>query len=449
MDDPSATLTPPLGTGRVERSSPALIRALQSDRPLDEPICHRLIDVDAVAIGRGAGLGDRPAVRERVMSIPLPDAMVSREHARLQARDGSWSIDDAASKNGTRVNGVRTAAAPLADGDVIEIGQTFFVYRSRYPESDPPLIAGIRSFSPSFLEALAAAGRAGPSTVPVVLVGATGTGKEVMATALHEASKRKGPFVAVNCGAIPEKLIESELFGYRRGAFSGADEDREGLVRRADGGTLFLDEVGELSAKAQVALLRVLQEKEVLPVGATRPVEVDVRIVAAAQTELGELVREERFRADLLARLSGIVIVLPRLAERKEDVGLLVSLLLRRVAGPRAASLKLSIAAVRALFAYDWPLNVRELERALESAVLLAGAGTIDLPHLPKTVQEAEHAPTSPPVASPTANRDRIVELLQSSRGNVSAVARAMGKTRAQIHRWIKQYSLDVRAFRR
>jgi transcriptional regulator with PAS, ATPase and Fis domain len=283
----------------------------------------------------------------------------------------------------------------------------------------------------------------------VVLVGATGTGKEVMATALHEASKRKGPFVAVNCGAIPEKLIESELFGYRRGAFSGADEDREGLVRRADGGTLFLDEVGELSAKAQVALLRVLQEKEVLPVGATRPVEVDVRIVAAAQTELGELVREERFRADLLARLSGIVIVLPRLAERKEDVGLLVSLLLRRVAGPRAASLKLSIAAVRALFAYDWPLNVRELERALESAVLLAGAGTIDLPHLPKTVQEAEHAPTSPPVASPTANRDRIVELLQSSRGNVSAVARAMGKTRAQIHRWIKQYSLDVRAFRR
>src|SRR5437588_230906 len=168
--------------------------------------------------------------------------------------------------------------------------------------------------------------------IPVLLLGETGTGKELIARAVHDLSGRTGPFLAVNCGALPETLVESELFGYRKGAFSGAYEDRPGLVRSSDKGTLLLDEIGSLPLPAQAALLRVLQEEEVVPVGATRPLRVNLRVVAATHEDLGVLASQELFRADLLARLSGFTLDLPPVRERREDVGLFLTSLLRKLA---------------------------------------------------------------------------------------------------------------------
>src|SRR6266852_6634237 len=183
------------------------------------------------------------------------------------------------------------------------------------------------------LEAVAA------STVSVVLQGESGTGKEVAATAMHRLSGRVGPFLPVNCGGLPETLIESELFGSRKGAFSGADKDRPGLFRSADGGTLFLDEIGELPASAQSALLRVLQDGEILPIGATQPIRVDVRFLAATNRNLDAQVARGLFRADLLARISGFAVWLPPLRERREDMGILIAALLNRQLGDRAAEI--------------------------------------------------------------------------------------------------------------
>jgi DNA-binding NtrC family response regulator len=269
-----------------------------------------------------------------------------------------------------------------------------------------------------------------------------------VARAVHALSRRTGAFVPINCGALPPTLIESTLFGHRKGAFSGAGEDRPGLVRSADRGTLLLDEIGDLPAAAQVTFLRVLQEHEVVPVGDARPVKVDVRLVTATHRPLGDLVQSGTFRADLYARMAGLTVRLPRLAERREDLGLLVGTLLRRLV-PDPDKVSFAVAAARALFRHDWPLNVRELEKSLGVAVALAGGGQVKLEHLPEAVRG------QPPPALPAGGegddrlRAELVALLTEHNGNISMVARAMGKGRMQIHRWLKRYGLEPAAFRR
>jgi transcriptional regulator with GAF, ATPase, and Fis domain len=288
------------------------------------------------------------------------------------------------------------------------------------------------------------------SNVSVMLLGETGTGKEVVARVVHTLSSRRGELVAVNCGAFPPHLVESELFGHKRGAFSGATEDRLGLVRSADGGTLFLDEIGELPASAQAALLRVLQESEVVPVGATRPIRVNVRLVTATHRDLSALVDAGSFRKDLLARISGFKLALPPLRDRKEDVGLLVGTLLPRVLPEHFAQTTFCVDAARALFRYDWPLNVRELEKALGVAAVLARGGRIELEHLPAEVRQPPRAPTPLARLSPEelAHQADLVELLTRHRGNVAAVARDLKKGRQQVHRWMKRYGVDPNSFR-
>jgi len=290
--------------------------------------------------------------------------------------------------------------------------------------------------------------------VTVALSGESGTGKEVLARAIHALSGRSGPFVAVNCGALPKDLVESELFGHKKGAFSGALEDRPGLVRAAHGGTLFLDEVGDLPLQAQPALLRVLQEKQVQPVGATSPVAVDLRVVSATHRDLPALAAKGTFRDDLRARLSGFELTLPRLAERREDLGLLVSAIVRRVAGPKAASVQLTLPAARALFASRWPLNVRELEKALEAALVLASGQPVDLGHLPAALRG--EAPAEVKASPPRAPRDddaqlkaRLEAMLTTHGSNVSAAAREMGKARMQIQRWMARFGLEPKDFKR
>jgi DNA-binding NtrC family response regulator len=269
---------------------------------------------------------------------------------------------------------------------------------------------------------------------------------------VHQRSGRGGAFVAVNCGALPENLIMSELFGSRRGAFSGAVDDRPGLVRAADGGTLFLDEVAELPLSAQASLLRVLQEGEVLAIGATRPLPVDVRVVAATHRDLVRMVAQRQFRDDLLARLSGFVVRLPSLRKRREDLGLLLAQLLGRACGERVP--QLSNEAARALLLYGWPLNVRELDQTLRAAVVLAEE-RIELAHLPAPIRAvlrasvaaaAVEAPVRP-ARAPKIAQEELAELLRRHGGNISAVARELERDRVQVRRWIKHYGLDVSRF--
>ena len=455
VDDPSVTAV----TG-----VPWLARVLCADAPLARPGRISLGDAEVVALGRGELLGDATLVGERragELRLAVADHRMSTNHARIVRAGARSTLEDLGSKNGTLVNGHRCERRDLIDGDVIELGHTFFVYRSSGPRnlaSGPVWVAGgadgelpLTTFVPALAQHYETLAKLAPSTVPVVVLGETGTGKEVVARALHRMAARPGPFVAINCGAIPANLVESELFGAKRGAFSGATEDRVGLVRSADGGTLFLDEIGELPQAAQVALLRVLQEREVMPIGGTRPVKVDIRIVAATHQPLDRLVDAGAFRSDLFARLTGFNVRLPPLRDRREDLGLIVAGLIRRIA-PHPEGVRLARLAARALFTYAFPRNIRELEKALGLALAIAardGDGClIELTDLPEELR----APTPTSAPAPTEDELRkaqLVALLVEHHGRIADVARAMGKARMQIHRWLQRYEIDIETYRK
>ena len=427
------------------RQQPTLVLVFECDRPLagglSVPLAGELL------IGRG---GQRQLDGD---TLRVPDGLMSSRHARLVPCGAHFTIEDLGSKNGTVVNGVTTNVAKLRDGDLLELGQSFFIYREqqvpagRHDDDPAPLVTTRRL---DFASALADLGAIAPALLPVLLLGETGTGKEVLARAVHDASQRRGAFVAVNCGALPATLIESELFGYKKGAFSGAAEDRTGLIRSADGGTLFLDEIGDLPLASQAALLRVLQEREVTPLGATRPLKVDLRVVAATHRDLRKLCDKEQFRADLLQRLSGFTLNLPPLRERREDLGDLCSIFLTLALGA-SSEVHLAPEAARQLLTHSWPGNLRELEQALSAAALLARHGTIELEHLPESVGEA--LPTAPVLprqltAEQQAHRDELEALLKKHAGNVTQVAKTLGKTRMQVHRWMHRYGFDPESFR-
>jgi transcriptional regulator with PAS, ATPase and Fis domain len=289
--------------------------------------------------------------------------------------------------------------------------------------------------------------RIAASTVPVLVRGETGTGKELVARAVHERSGRRGAFVAINCGALPRSLVESELFGYKRGAFSGAKDDRDGLVRRADHGTLFLDEIAELPEESQVALLRVLQEGEVRPIGAGEVVPVDVRVVAATHQDLAHRIADGRFRQDLYARLAGFEVALVPLRDRREDIGSLVAALLPRITED-ASGVTVHRQAARALLGYGYPLNVRELEQALRAAVVLAGGGEIRIEHLPEAMRGVTAPAATVLRPEDRALRERLIEVLREARGNVAAAGRQMNKAPIQIRRWCRRFGIELGGFR-
>ncbi|HEY6909242.1 MAG TPA: sigma 54-interacting transcriptional regulator [Myxococcales bacterium] len=436
-----------------------LTLALQAEAPVAPPLWALLSDVDAVWVGRGrsaASAARTESEGERQLRIEVPDRFLSSSHASLQRIFGRWLLEDAGSRNGTFVDGNRVERFELRDGTVFEIGHSFFVFRAAFPVDLVPASGQEDwpgSLQPAYAAQLRALERAAPTSLPIVVRGETGTGKEVLARRVHARSGRPGAFQAINCAALPSTLIESELFGYRKGAFSGATEDRPGLVRGADDGTLFLDEVGDLPLPAQGALLRVLQESEVLPVGGTRAVAVDFRLVVATHRDLEAMAAAGQFRPDLLARMSGLSVTLPPLRERKEDLGSLVAALLRRLAPDRAESVRFTVPAARALFRYEWPLNVRELEKALALALTLSPDGLIDLAHLPPPLRTLSPPPS--PEASVAAlpaeelqRREELVALLREHRGNVTAVARVLGKARVQVQRWMRRYRIQPAIFR-
>jgi DNA-binding NtrC family response regulator len=441
-----------------EGGYPCLFLAVECDRPLAGPARFVLRGFKSLEVGRGARRSTKNDGQGR-LSICIPDATISSAHAVVRRAGGGWELSDLGSKNGTAVNGERCSARMLEDGDLVETGQTLFFFRRTLPGAAEPLDAsalagkprGMATLIPRLEEDFERIRAVAKGSLTLIILGESGTGKELLACAIHTLSARPGPFVAVNCGAIPASLIASELFGCRKGAFSGAAEDRPGLIRSAEGGTLFLDEVGELPPEAQVALLRVLQEREVLPLGATRQVSIDVRFLSATSRDLANLVAEGRFRPELQARLAGFICRLPPLAERREDLGLILTDRLRAHA---SENVRLSVEAARALWRYSWPGNVRELDQCVHAAALLAQGARIELAHLPEALQSWLKA--LPPSRKPaelseedTQRREQVLHLLQSHAGNISAVAREMGKERKQVHRWLERYGIDPASFRR
>ncbi len=262
--------------------------------------------------------------------------------------------------------------------------------------------------SPKFVESLKMVGRIAATNLPVIITGESGTGKEMIARAIHHRSNRAaGAFVAVNCGAIPTELIDSELFGHARGAFTGADRERAGLWEDADGGTLLLDEITETNPLFQVKLLRALQQREIRRVGSNQSKKVDVRVIAATNRDIEEEVREGRFRADLMYRLNAVIIHLPSLNERIEDIPLLARHFARQFDLPEIPPIKFSAAAIEMLKAYRWRGNVRELENAVTHAVSFCD-GTIYPEHLPLRIQNFVEDPLSADSDGAKANKDDV-----------------------------------------
>jgi two-component system response regulator HydG len=296
-------------------------------------------------------------------------------------------------------------------------------------------------------EALRLAEAVADSESTVLVTGESGTGKEVVAGWLHARSARApGPFLSVNCGALPESLLESELFGHVKGSFTGAVKDRQGLFAAAGGGTFFLDEIGETTPATQVKLLRVLQQREVIPVGASEPVAVDARLVAATNRDLEDEVRRGRFRGDLYYRLNVVTVHLPPLRDRRDDVPLLAEAFLGRGAERRGGAVKaLAPAALDAMLAYAWPGNVRELENAMERAVLLTPGDVIGPDALPErvTARRAEPLVSERTPASPTLEaieRAYIGWVLQNEAGNKSRAAEVLGIDPSTLYRKLARY---------
>lgn len=416
--------------------------------------------------------------RDQAAELWLPENAVSRRHARIDYVEGSWTIADLESRNGTFVQGARVELAALAPGDVVRIGDALFKFVGAGAELylDHRIDGVVRGATPAQSEArarraivggavvdrlLSALEMVARSGISVILRGESGTGKELFARHLHGESGRKGAFVPVNCAAIPAGLIESELFGVRRGAFTGADRDRPGLVRAAEGGTLFLDEIGDMPLEAQAKLLRVLQTREVASVGATTPELVDVRVVCATHKDLLSGTKNGSFRGDLYARLAQYEVDIPPLRRRKEDVYQLCRSFLARAG---RSEVRITLPFMAGLLHYDFPFNVRELEGIVLRALAL-GATELGEGALPADVRERLEAlgarrsrpseelgveappdPSAPGSSIPTEPNLRVA--LAETRGNVTELARRFSVSRTTIHRWLARFGLSPEDYR-
>ncbi|MFO0667640.1 MAG: sigma 54-interacting transcriptional regulator [Polyangiaceae bacterium] len=429
-----------------------------------------LTNVDEISVGRGPR---NFRFDDRALRITLEDPQISSRHLTLTRERGSFVLRDVGSTNGTFIGEERITERAI-DGVTFVTGSAAFRLERNVPSYDAPGAVtlardlpgrkeGLASLVPSIAEGLRDILRIAGADLSVLLRGESGTGKDVLARAIHRLSPRAAkPMVAVNCASLPDTLVESQLFGHTRGAFSGAVRDEPGFFRAADGGTLFLDEIGDMPPPAQAALLRALETREVIPVGSTKAIPVDVRVISAT-------LRDERsLRPDLLARLAGYRHELKPLRDRMPDLGLLVTELLERLG---AEGTLLAPEAVRSLVQHPFPLNVRELGAALKSAHILASSGIagqqtiIARKHLSLFAQANEEALATPGALVDTSpavpqairkapvpddvRREDLLRHLTDTKGNISEVARRMSSTRAQVHRWSQKFQIDLESFRR
>jgi DNA-binding NtrC family response regulator len=408
-----------------------------------------LPDSGLICIGRGEDC-----------EVRINDALVSRRHAVLHLNP--LSIEDAGSANGTKLGAERLApgaAAAIEPGQAISIGRSLLIVRraastletdTRNPSDFAGRDPGIVVCDPTMKKIYAMVERLAQGQINVLLLGETGVGKEVIAEAIHRASPRRdAPLLRINCASLSEALLESELFGHERGAFTGACASKPGLIELADRGTVFLDEVGELSPPLQAKLLRLIETRETMRVGGLRARPVDVRFIFATNRDLEAEVHTGAFRSDLFFRLTGAVIDVPPLRERRSEILPLAETCLHRAAGQMRLTLapKLSGDAQARLVAHGWAGNVRELRNVIERAVLLCTSGTIraeDLALEGNSGSERPPAalPSDIPVPLPCTERDRILQALVECGGNQSRAAESLGIPRRTFVRKLAELGL-------
>jgi transcriptional regulator with PAS, ATPase and Fis domain len=405
-------------------------------------------------------IGGRSVVgRDESCDTVLAGNEISRRHAEFRVDGPVVTVRDLDSRNGVFVNGTRAGDAPLGPGDIVRCGEWIGVVAI---EGGPAAPFG--EISPGWYGGAALGAAVAPARrlavdLPIIVQGETGTGKEGAARAIHTWSDRSGSFVAVNCAALPAELAEAELFGYCKGAFTGAAQTSVGLFRAAERGSIFLDEILELPLALQPKLLRVLEERKVRALGETRDIPIDVRVITATQEPLGEAVAARRFRADLHARLDGMTIVLPPLRARREDIVPLFLELLRQHAGSHPPAVEPKLA--EALCLYDWPLNVRELVLLARRLVGLHGhESALKKVHLPDRMLARGDGPPDGPRDGPSMGGEKrarratadeaefvaLTDALRRSNGSVGKAALLLGISRARAYRLIAahpEFSLD------
>lgn len=381
--------------------------------------------------------------------LVLEASGVSRHHAELHRQGPIYALRDLNSTNGTYVNGTRVEHAGLSEGDVVRfgsmVGLVMRIEPSRLAAPDVVELAPGVLLGPGLAKELEELRRVAPSDLPVLIWGETGVGKECIARAVHLLSGRAGPFHAVNCAALPASLAEAELFGHRRGAFTGAEQAGVGHLRAADGGTLLLDELPDLAPAVQAKLLRALQDRCVTPLGETRSAPVDLRVVAACQRSPGELVDGNRLRQDLVARLSGLTLEIPPLRHRRADIGVLFGYFLNRHSGGRPPTVEADL--LESLLLYAWPSNVRELELVTRRLLVLHGQSPVlRREHLPRELAQPSRAPRSTE-GKEEQRRDRdlrvFAEELRRHQGNVARAAAATGISRQRAYRLLGKQSVE------
>ena len=428
----------------------------------------------AVALAQDVVIGRSPGC-----DVVIADDSVSRRHAVLRL-DREPTIEDLGSRNGTSVRQRRllpNERFPIPVGTLVEVGSTWVVVQAtpglpglgdRRPPLSNPGGDGIVVHDQAMRRVYAMVDLIAPSDLPVLLLGETGVGKEVVARHLHARSSRaQAPFVAINCASIPEALVERELFGHVRGAFTGATETKVGLFEAADGGTLFLDEVGELPLSLQPKILRAVEEGEILRVGSVTPKRVDVRFVSATNRNLAVATSDGQFRADLFFRLSGVTIEIPPLCSRPDDIEPLVAHFARLAAARyRHVPVELTCETAAALHAYPWPGNVRELRRTVERAVLMCGGRLLEPSHLllPAVPVRTERTATpttpvaveQPPIASPDLRervgafeRECLLDALARTGGNQAEAARLLRLPRRTLLYKLQLHGIDPNRERR
>ncbi|MEM6955337.1 MAG: sigma 54-interacting transcriptional regulator [Myxococcota bacterium] len=424
-------------------------------------VAHRLLVLHSPTegeVGRSHGFeGEGGTIgREGAVIELAADTAVSRRHAELRRSGSGFEVVDLNSSNGVYVNGEGVEQALLHHGDVLRIGDTTMEYQAIASHDFPLLFAP--DDAKSSLEGSSLAMRRlrrtiealAPTAAPVLVLGPSGAGKERVAAELHRLSERKGPLVPVNCAALPEHLVESELFGHAAGAFTGAGGARGGLFGDAEGGTLFLDEIGDMPLSLQPKLLRALATGEVRRVGEGRARPVNVRIVAATLANLEQAVAAGTFRGDLYSRLSAETLRVAPLRERKADIFALAE----SIVGVSASHIDSD--AAEALALYPWPYNVRELIQTVDS-VRRSGKGAVQYDDLPARFRPEEGPVSIEAIALPpalqvsregTPSREDLLEVFDHFDGNVARVAEFFGKARRQIYRWVHQYGIDVESVR-
>lgn len=395
--------------------------------------------------------------------LSIEDSTISKRHCEITVEEGGYRINDLGSTNGTYVQGVRITSAYLNPGSEFQIGKTHIVFCPLMEEREIPLssceaFGGMLGRSTAMRRIFHLAETYAPTDASIMITGETGTGKEIMAEEIHRHSRRaKRPFIVIDCAAMAKDLIESELFGHVKGAFTGANADREGAFEHADGGTVFLDEIGDLALELQPKLLRVLEKREIRRVGDNQVRKIDVRIICATNRRLDEEVNAGRFREDLYYRLSVVRLELPPLRRRRDDIPLIAKRFITDLKGPLAMKQVLHFdETMEILKRHDWPGNVRELRNLIEVA-FLAAKPPVDLSaflglgrFMPAALREEEedtfHADRPFKDAKNELiddfERKYVKDLLERNGNNISQSARAAGIERAYLQRLMKKYDI-------